>query len=100
LPLRLKTEQFFKDLQTKLKPEGLVVFNLNRHRATDADVAAIRATYPQVYLFNVLEGNLVVVATTVATRETPASLRLKAREADRQFRTTFSFQELLNRMGH
>ena len=38
-PLALRTQQFYKQLQEKLKPGGVVAFNLNPHADLDADEA-------------------------------------------------------------
>jgi spermidine synthase len=93
-PARLKTEQFYKDLQKRLDVEGLVVFNLNPHPRLQADLRAIRAAFPQVYVFRTGESNLVAVATMAARRLDGPTLLSRGRELDRRFKTSFSFAEL------
>ena len=51
MPLRLKTIQFYKEIQKKLAPDGLIVFNLNPHSRIDNDVRNIRDAFPQTYVF-------------------------------------------------
>jgi spermidine synthase len=99
IPLHLKTEQFYKDLQQKLEPGGLVVINFNYNKTTDADLATIRRVYAQLYEFRMSTGNLVAVASTSSTRETPGSLGPRAREIDRRFNASFSFHDLIGRMS-
>jgi spermidine synthase len=96
VPLRLKTARFYKSMQGKLQPDGLVVFNLNRHGATDADIVTIQNAFPQVYVFRVLDANAVVVGSLAGARESAAALKARAKEADQRFKANFSFQETLN----
>jgi spermidine synthase len=98
LPLRLKTEQFYRGLQEKLRPGGVVAFNLNRHKGTEADLDAIGGAFREVYVFRPAVGNVVALATARGPHLPPADLHARAREADRRFKATFSFQELL-RLG-
>jgi spermidine synthase len=99
LPLGMKTRQFYKGLQDRLMPEGLVVFNLNRCQSTDADVEAIRSAFPQVYVFRAPLGNVVVVASTAAARTPVSELRARAKEADQRFKATFSFSEMVTHLA-
>jgi spermidine synthase len=99
VPLRMKTARFYKTVQEKLAPGGVVAFNLNRHKSTDADLSAIRSAFGQVYVFRVPPGNLVVVASPSDTRETSAALHARAKDADQRLKATFSFQEMAGRAG-
>ena len=94
-PLRMKTGEFYAMLQRRLKPEGVVVFNLNQHQATAADLAAIRNAFAQVYVFRPITANYVAVATMTAARVPSPALRTKARELDSRFHATFSFSDLV-----
>jgi spermidine synthase len=96
VPLRLKSARFYQNMQAKLKAEGLVVFNLNRHQSVESDIQGIRNAFAQVYLFRVPEANVVVVGSTAAAREPVAVLRARAKEADHRFKANFSFQETCN----
>jgi spermidine synthase len=95
VPLRLKTLRFYKDLERRLTPDGLVAFNLNRTEATEADLRTIRAAFAQVYVFRTLDANLVVIASLSPAREPLAALKARAREADGRFHTIFSFQDFV-----
>jgi spermidine synthase len=94
MPLAMKTVQFYKGLQEKLRPQGLVVFNLNRQPTTEADIRNIRSAFGQAYVFRMQTDNLVVGATLSQERLSPADLRARAKSVDARFKATFSFQEL------
>jgi spermidine synthase len=98
VPLRLKTIQFYKDVQKKLTADGLVVFNLNPHERDDQDVRNIREAFGQAYVFRLPlgEGN-VVVASTSAERMAPGTLLVRAAELDRRFKASYSFREMVRR---
>jgi spermidine synthase len=95
VPLKMKTIQFYKNVQQKLTPAGVVAFNLNGHRGLQEDLQTIKGAFPQVYAFRVPGGNMVAIGSTAAAREQPVVLRERAAEMDRRFKATFSFQELL-----
>jgi len=99
MPLRLKTLRFYKDIQGKLKPEGLVVFNLNPHEGIDADIKTIRSAFPQVYVFRIGETNVVVVGSLAQQREQAAALKARAQQADHRFKAAFSFAEMLKNLA-
>jgi spermidine synthase len=94
MPLAMKTTKFYKGIQKKLTPEGLVVFNLNRQPATEADIRTIRGAFGQAYVFRMQTDNLVVAATLSKERLSPAEVRSRAKPIDARFKATFSFQEL------
>jgi spermidine synthase len=98
-PLRLKTIEFHKGLREQLTSEGIVVVNLNIHQGLNDDLAALRSAYSQVYTFRASTPNLIVVGTWGKTRIAPAALREKAKELDRRFKATFTFQSVLAAMG-
>jgi spermidine synthase len=69
VPLSLRTQQFYKQLQTKLKPGGVAAFNINPHAGVRADIQAIAAAFPQAYEFQLPRySGTVVVASTDALR--------------------------------
>jgi spermidine synthase len=98
VPLRMKSLEFYRHIQDKLRPAGVIVFNLNRHAASDADIATTRAAFPQVYVFRPSAFNFVVVATLATERESPAALRARAQAADAGFKASFSFSEMLKHL--
>ena len=73
----------------------MVVFNVNPHQAVDADLRAIRAAFGQTYVFHTADTNIIVLATMSATREEVPALRFRAKQLDRRFKATFSFQDVL-----
>ncbi len=98
-PLRLKTIEFYKGLREHLTPDGVVVINLNIHQGTNDDLAMIRSVYPQTYTFRASTPNMIVVCTWDKTRATAAALHEKAKELDRRFKATFTFQSVLQTLG-
>ena len=99
VPLRMKTIEFYKQVQGKLKPDGLVVFNVNVHDGMADDIKTIRGAFAQVYPFRVLNVNVVVVASTAKARETTSVLKTRARQLDRRFKASFSFSQLLKQLA-
>lgn len=65
IPQRLKTAEFIREIQTQLKPGGLIAFNLIEWEGTTPDdLAAIDSVFPSVYRFSVPgRGNLVVIGS-------------------------------------
>jgi spermidine synthase len=95
VPARLKTLEFYGKLRRKLSPNGLVVFNLNRHRATAQDLRTIRTAFAQVYVFRVPgSSNFVAVGSSAERRKSAASLMARARQLDRRFQANFSFETI------
>ncbi len=95
VPLKMKTVEFYKGLHKRLAPDGLMAFNLNPHPKLEEDLGAIRAAFPQVYVFRVADTNVVAIATLEPKRATAAALKSAAHEADLRLKTGFSFQQLL-----
>jgi len=83
-PLDQRTRQFYKALQTKLNPGGLVAFNVNRHARDAEDLRNISAAFAQTYVFP-LSHEYVVLGSTDAPRIADAELERRGRELDRQF---------------
>jgi len=98
-PLNLRAIRFYQDVQEKVKPGGLVVFNLNPHRGIRDDLNTIREAFPQSYQFS-LPGSrgMVVVASVSADKEPKTVLVETAREVDRRFRASFSLEKMLPRL--
>ncbi len=93
-PLQLKTVDFYKGLREQLTPDGIVVINLNIHPGINDDLATIRSAYPQVYTFRATSPNTIIVCTWDKARVTAATLHEKAKELDRRFKATFTFQSV------
>ena len=97
-PLSLRTRQFYKAMQTKLKPGGLVAFNLNRHARLDEDVRNIGEAFPQAYVFP-LSTEAVVLGSIDAQRVGGTELERRGRELDRRFNaSSISFHEMSLRL--
>ena len=76
VPLRLKTLAFYDELQSILKPNGIVVFNINYHKDINTDLEHILESFEQVWKLAVPDrGNIIVVATTNKTDRTTLSNR-------------------------
>lgn len=98
-PLALRTQQFYQQLQQRLKPGGVVAFNLNPHPQLNDDVRAIAQAFPQTYMFPLSRyAGAVVLASTASKRVEPRELVVRGRELDRRFRSTLRFQELAARV--
>jgi spermidine synthase len=97
-PLRLKTIEFYKGLHKQLTPDGVVVINLNVHPGLGEDLATVRGAYSQVYTFKAPTPNMIAICTRDKTRATAAALRERAKELDRRFKATFTFQSVLGMM--
>ena len=94
-PLHLRTVQFYRQLQQRLRPQGLVGFNLNPRAGIDDDVSTIREAFPQVYVFDLPRGEgKVALASMVPQRQPVPLLREKAQQLDRRFHAEFSFQRM------
>ena len=97
--LRLKTKEFYKEVQQKLNPDGLVVFNINHHEKIDDDIKTIRESFPQVYSFELMWRSLVVVASMSPARVDRETLVTRGGELDRRFPTNFSFRESVGKLA-
>jgi len=99
LPLRLKTERFYKDIQRKLNAEGLVAINLNLNKGTETDLQIIRSCFPVAYVFRSPKGNVIALGSTAPSPLSTAQLRARARELDQRFKASFSFLDTLGWMA-
>jgi spermidine synthase len=98
-PLALRTRQFYEQMQSKLKPGGAVVFNLNPHAELAADIREIAEAFPQAYVFPLTRfGGAVVVGSTTAERATPQELLARGRGLDLRFQSDLSFQQMARRV--
>jgi spermidine synthase len=98
VPVRMKTVQFYKEVQKKLNPDGVVVFNLNPHAGLDDDVKTISEAFPQVYTFRLEGSGLVVVASTAEKRIGYQALLRSASQIDGKIRANFRFSSMVRRL--
>jgi spermidine synthase len=95
VPLALKTQHFYQQIEQKLNPDGLVVFNLNPHAGSRDDIAAIAAAFHQTYVYRIPGGlGYVVIGSTAAERDSPQTIDRQAADQDRRFKASFSLQRL------
>jgi spermidine synthase len=98
-PLALRTRQFYEQLQSKLKPGGVVVFNLNPHPQLPDDIRAIAEAFPQTYVFPLTRfGGAIAVGTTATKRVEPQDLVRRGKALQRRFKSDVSFEELARRL--
>jgi len=83
-PLNLRAWKFYKAMQTKLNPGGLVAINVNRHAGDMQDLRNISAAFAQTYVFP-LQHEYVVLGSIDATRVDFAEMEKRGRELDRRF---------------
>jgi spermidine synthase len=100
VPLRLKTIQFYKDVQKKLTPTGMVAFNVHPHKQSQEDIKNIRDSFGSTYVFRIpnLAGFVVVGSMETKRAESPA-LRMVGEELDRRFKTSYSFRDMVERLA-
>lgn len=93
--LRLKTIEFHKEIQSRLKPDGLVVFNLNSHGAMNDDIETIRSAFANTYVFDVSRRrNTIVVGSTSRNRIEATKIAKAAKQLDGRFAANFSFASI------
>jgi spermidine synthase len=99
VPLSLRTQQFYQQLQTKLKPGGVAAFNINPHPQMGDDIRAITTAFPQAYEFQLPRyQGAVVIASTDPERVTRAELIKRAGALDEAFDNTISFRDMARRL--
>lgn len=99
VPLKLKTEQFYRGVQSRLTPDGVMAFNINGHRDLADDLEALRRAFGQSYVFDLPEKNGVVAIGTLATERVPyATLLARAGELGQRFRTGYSYADMVRRL--
>jgi spermidine synthase len=98
-PLALRTQQFYKQLQQKLKPGGVVAFNLNPHAELEADIRELTEAFPQLYIFPMSQHNgVVAIGSLNEKRIEPIELTRRGRDLNRRFKSSLDFQEMSRRL--
>lgn len=100
IPLHLKTVQFYKDIQKKLTPDGLVMYNVHPSEQVQDDLKNIKDAFPTAYVYRMpqLRG-FVAVGSLAPKRLAVATLRSAGDELDKRFQTTYSFREMVDRLA-
>ena len=93
VPQRLKTIEFYRVIQEKLTPEGIVAFNLNSHAETEFDITTIRRAFRDTYVFH-CGGSSNLVAIGLTSHVAPSEVGRRAAQLDDRFDVDFSFQEI------
>lgn len=95
VPLRLKTIDFYKAVQEKLEPNGLVVYNINPHPKVQDDIKTIAEAFPQTYVFEMpRQLGYVVVGAMSPQRLERRAILTNADALQRRFRVSYSFPEM------
>lgn len=93
-PSRLKTQAFMRNVQARLAPGGVAMFNMIEGRDSAAYVESVRAAFAATRVFRPAgSGNLVVAASAAAVDE--PTLRSRAQALDARADYGFSFEGLL-----
>ncbi len=97
LPLHLRTLAFLRSLQERLRPGGVVLFNMIRGPDTATFIDSIRAAFPVVDVFRPTgSGNIVVIGALAGSQFSDDVLRERAGSLDRRGGFGFSFVRLLD----
>jgi spermidine synthase len=99
-PLTLKNSDFYRALHERLRPDGVVLFNLIDGKDGEAYLASIRSAFAATQVYRVPGGgNQIVLAKPVGTVPSDAVLRANAARLDAGRDQGFSFSDLLQRRG-
>jgi spermidine synthase len=99
VPLRLRTIDFYKQLQSRLNEGGSVVFNINPHADMDDDLKTIAEAFPQTYVFNLPNSEgVVAVGSMLPDRMTNEALKKAGHTIDDRFKAGFSFETIATRV--
>ena len=95
MPLHLQEVAFLRSLHERLRPGGVVMFNMIASGDTATYIRNIRAAFPAVEIFRPLgSGNIIVMGA--GSRPPDSELRERARSLDRRGGHGFSFDRLLD----
>jgi spermidine synthase len=99
VPLRLRTQQFYREIQQLLVENGSVVFNINPHPQMQQDLQVIAESFPQTYVFALPNSEgVVAVGSLQSERLTTAQLKQAGRQIDSRFKAGFSFETIAGRL--
>lgn len=97
IPSFIKTKNFLKNIKKNLTSDGVVVFNLHKHKSLDEDINVIRSVFPNTYSFSgTNSGNNIVVATPFDFSNNKKLLLNSAKKLDNKKLANFSFSHLLS----
>ncbi len=92
---KFKAPTFLQRLKSRLKKNGIVVFNINNHEKMQDDIKTIQSEFPQVYFFQKNRaGNLIVIGSTDSTRAPIDKLLSIGTDLDKNHKVNFSFKDI------
>jgi len=100
VPLHLKTLKFYGEVQKRLNPDGVVVFNINPHLSVGEDIRTIKEAFPHTYVFR-LTGydGYVVVGSTSSSGLSKQDMRIAAARLDNRFKTHSQFRRMADQLA-
>jgi spermidine synthase len=92
---KFKEKEFYKNLKSKLKENGLVVFNINSNETLSEDIEKIREEFNHIYKFQKNQsGNLIVIASMNKEKISKDAILKKAKLFDEQKKANFSYIDI------
>lgn len=99
VPLKLRTIDFYKQLQSRLTEGGSVVFNINPHADMNEDLRTISEAFPQTYVFSLPNSEgVVAVGSMLPDRQNVDALKKAGKAMDARFRASFSLETVASRL--
>jgi spermidine synthase len=100
VPLRLRTINFYKQLQSRLNEGGSVVFNINPHNEMNEDLQTIAEAFPQSYVFGLPNSEgVVAVGSMKAEPLDRAALMAQGKALDQRFpKAGFRFETIASHL--
>jgi spermidine synthase len=92
---KLKAPTFLQRLKSRLKKNGIVVFNINNHEKMQEDIKSIQTEFPQIYFFQKNRaGNLIVIGSTDSNRVPVEKMNSIGLDLDKNHKVNFSFKDI------
>lgn len=99
VPLKLRTIEFYKQIQSRLTEGGSVVFNINPHAEMADDLKTIAEAFPQTYVFSLPNSEgVVVVGSLLPDRLDQPAMKKAGNAIDARFKAGFSFETMASRV--
>jgi spermidine synthase len=95
VPSHLKTQEFLDRLKQALAPGGVVAFNVNEHERMAEDIAAVKAVFGAVAIYNCPPAENKVVIATEGAMPADDELRARIKALDARFGGALSFEDVL-----
>lgn len=92
---KLKGQNFYTKLKSKLKQNGMVVFNINQSSTTKEDIQLIRSSFANAYIFRAKRsGNIIVIGSLDNNFVKTQFIKDRAKRLDQQFQLKSFFLDL------